>query len=214
MTQLPNQKTVITAGEIENCERWKLPQVESGEHKPVYGPLTARQLEYIQTQAYNEGFAQGQQDGYTAGFKEAKNKITALEHLFLHLFEPAQQLDEAVDQQLLDLLQILLSQFLQREINLQPDYVINIVKQAKALLPVLTRHVCLYLHPDDLILIKETKIIPEQGENPWRIIEDKNLLRGGCRIESDTTRLDASLEAQIRSMMQTLQAPETSQEVK
>ncbi|MDX1300462.1 MAG: flagellar assembly protein FliH, partial [Pseudomonas sp.] len=68
-------------------------------------PLTLDELEAIREDAYNEGFATGEKDGFHAGQLKAKQeadtalaaKIAGLEQLMTQLFEPIAEQDQQVE---------------------------------------------------------------------------------------------------------------------
>lgn len=58
---------------LTDYERWKLPRVD--------GPMvssTAKELESIQEQAYNEGFALGQKEGFEQKKQETGKKCSII----------------------------------------------------------------------------------------------------------------------------------------
>lgn len=49
----------------------------------------------------------------------------------------------------------------------------------------------LMLHPADVAIVREG--LGEQiKQHGWQLIEDESIERGGCRIESDATHIDAT----------------------
>ncbi|MOA37801.1 flagellar assembly protein H [compost metagenome] len=50
------------------------------------------------------------------------------------------------------------------------------------------------VNPQDFELIKALR---DRHEESWRILEDDALLPGGCRIETEHTRIDASIETRL-----------------
>jgi flagellar assembly protein FliH len=41
----------------------------------------------------------------------------------------------------------------------------------------------------------------ERHEETWRIVEDESLLPGGCRVETEHSRIDASIETRVIQVM-------------
>jgi flagellar assembly protein FliH len=50
------------------------------------------------------------------------------------------------------------------------------------------------VNPQDFALVKAMR---ERHEETWRILEDETLQPGGCRVESEHSRIDATVEARI-----------------
>ena len=55
------------------------------------------------------------------------------------------------------------------------------------------RAICsLHLHPEDAQLVHE--LLPaSDSETQWHIIEDVSVGRGGCRVATDTSQVDATV---------------------
>ncbi|HEA26130.1 MAG TPA: hypothetical protein ENH92_03325, partial [Ectothiorhodospiraceae bacterium] len=58
------------------------------------------------------------------------------------------------------------------------------------------------LHPEDAVLLRE--FLPESAEQEYRIVENGAIQRGGCMVEASNSRVDATVEKQISSMVAAL----------
>jgi flagellar assembly protein FliH len=56
------------------------------------------------------------------------------------------------------------------------------------------------LHPDDASLIREVYSMSDQ-EQGWVINEDPLISRGGCRVVTETSRVDATLESRLANII-------------
>src|SRR5690554_1301929 len=82
------------------------------EAEPEVKPFTVEELEQIRTEAYNEGFATGERDGFHSGQlkaqQEAKTRLEArvaeLEAVMTHLMEPIRGQDAQIEDMLIELL--------------------------------------------------------------------------------------------------------------
>ncbi len=179
-------------------ERWEVPVVES------VGPMTAEQLHGAYEEAFAEGREAGYQHGYAAGQEAAQAdlgpKVKLFEALLDLLAEPVRQLDEAVEESLLALAFAVARQLVRRELKTEPGQVVAAVRQAMAALPLSSRNMRLYLHPEDVPLVREALSIDE-GAGRWAIVDDPLLTRGGCRVESDSSRIDASVESRLAAVV-------------
>jgi len=61
-------------------------------------------------------------------------------------------------------------------------------------LPLGVGNVRLYINPQDF---EQVKALRERHEETWRIVEDESLLPGGCRVETEHSRIDATIETRI-----------------
>jgi flagellar assembly protein FliH len=162
--------------------------------------LTAEQIEDIQRQAHEEGFELGRGEGLTAGKKELQARVQRLEAVMAALAQPLKDLDDAIEEELLALAMAVARQLVRREIKTDPGQIVAVVREALAVLPAASRRVRLHLHPDDAALVRDALSVPE-GDNAWRIMEDPVLTRGGCRIITETSQVDATLESRLNAVI-------------
>ncbi len=190
---------VIRGEELTDCQTWLVPEVkQQGEAKAR--PLTARQLEAIHKRAREEGFRQGLEEGKAAGLKQLQDQIHKLTTIVQLLDQPLAELDAAVERQLTELAMLVARQLVRRELKSEPEQVIAVVREALAALPVATRNVRLALHPEDAALIRET-LVRDQEEAQLKIVDDPVQSRGGCRVISDTSQIDASVESRLNAVI-------------
>jgi flagellar assembly protein FliH len=190
---------IIRSEELSDCQTWLVPEVKR-EGVRQTKPVTARQLEEIQNQARQEGFQQGLQEGRDAGLKELRERVQVLEKIVHSLDKPFEQLDETVEQQLAQLAMLVARQLVRRELKTEPEQVIAVVREALAALPVAVRNVRLALHPDDAALIRDVMSVGE-GQQQLQLVEDPVQTRGGCRVFTDTSQIDASVEARLNALI-------------
>jgi flagellar assembly protein FliH len=197
----------------DKCQRWSLPDL--GQSDTGYsGKVTAEELEKIQQQAYQEGFERGRLEGLDAGRQEMIDGAIRLQQLMYALTRPFEDLDQAVEQELLELVFSITRQLVGSEIQANPGQIMTIVRRAVAVLPSASRNLQLHLHPEDAQLVRE--LLPaSDGETQWHIIEDITVGRGGCRVSTDTSQVDATVEARLDNIIASLlgsEGDEDSQE--
>lgn len=165
--------------------------------------ITANQLERLQKQAYDEGFALGQREGLAAGQAVLREQGQRLNQLMEKLNTPFVDLDQQVEQELLLLVTTMVRQMVRREIKADPGQVVAVVREAMASLPVAARNVRLHLQPEDAVLLREVLTMHDEGAS-WRMVEDPMLTRGGCRVVTDTSYVDASIETRLATLIANL----------
>lgn len=180
-----------------SAERWSAPAID-GSDSP--GFMTAESLQELQKQAYDEAFAEGLEAGKAAGAKEVSARALRLEEILNALARPLDDVDDAVEEQLVELAIALVRQLFRREISIEPEHVIGVVREAIQLLPVASRNVRVLLHPDDARLVHET-LSQSDGECAWTVVEDPLVTRGGCRVVTENSRIDASTEARLQAVI-------------
>lgn len=197
---------VITRESLENYKEWSTPSVGSDKSGTVKittrNPhmLTANQVEKVQKQAYDEAYAAGMKEGLEAGKQEAISRVKNLEQLMQSLAQPFQQLDQEVEDELVTLAIGIVRQLVRREIKTDPGQVVAVVREAVAALPVVSRNIRLHLHPEDAVIVQEVLSLSE-SERAWTVIEDPSISRGGCRVVSENSQVDATLEARLAQII-------------
>ena len=192
---------IIPKEDMEGIENWSLPEVSvAGRREPTARPLTASQIEDLQQQAREEAFQQGRQEGLEAGKKEIRARVRELESLMQTLARPLEQLDSQIENELVHLALAVARQLVRRELKTDPGQVLSVVREAMAALPLAARNVRLHLHPEDATLVREMLALGD-NERGWQIVEDPVLSRGGCKISSDTSQIDASVERRLHTVI-------------
>ncbi|MGE8360510.1 flagellar assembly protein FliH [Pseudomonas sp.] len=172
-------------------------------------PLTLDELEAIRQDAYNEGFATGEKDGFRAGQLKAKQeadtalggKLASLEQVMSHLLDPIAEQDQQLEAALVSLVSHMTRQVIQRELNTDSSQIRHVLREALKLLPMGADNVRIHINPQDFEMIKALR---DRHEETWRILEDDSLLPGGCRVESEHTRIDASVETRMNQAIKQL----------
>jgi flagellar assembly protein FliH len=201
---------IAASAEDAAIARWDLPAVE--------GPLVQRRgagvnvmhLEAVERDAWEQGLAAGHTEGVRRGQAELAARINdvnvkyaALEAILGTLAKPLDQLDTAMEQELTRLALIIGKHLVRRELRIDPSQVIGIIRDTVGLLPLATRDMKVHLHPDDAAIVRE-KLATPTGESEWVLKEDPLLARGGCRITTATSSIDARLESRVAEAVNSL----------
>ncbi len=217
-------KLIDKAKADEGYQRWELPQVAELPAADIEAVspsslLTAEQLENIQAQAYkeawDEGFIKGREKGLAAGQAEIVQRAALLDGLAQALSQPFEALDAAVEQALVDLAVTLAQALVRRELRSDPGQVVAVVREALAALPVASRHVHVCLHPDDVAVVSEALVARDAGSDAgrdWHLREDPTLMRGDCRILSENSQIDATMEKRLATVVAQLSGGEREQD--
>lgn len=181
-------------------ERWSAPAID-GSDQP--GFMTAEGLQQLQKQAYDEAYAEGLEAGRADGTREIAARVGRIEQILDALTQPLRTVDDQVEEQLVELAMILVKQLFRREVSVEPAHVIGVVREAIQMLPVASSNVRVFLHPDDARLVLDT-LSPTDGECAWTVVEDPLINRGGCRVVTDTSRIDATTESRLNAAISNL----------
>ncbi len=91
-------------------------------------------------------------------------------------------------------------QLVRRELQTDPAQVVGVVREALAVLPLATREVRLVLHPEDATLVREALALHESTEQ-LQIEEDPVQSRVGCRVLSEASQIDATVESRLNAVI-------------
>ena len=181
----------------ETPTAWDVPAIELSNEEPL---ITAGDLESLQQEAYDEAFEKGRAEGLAAGEAAVRERAERLDELLQALAKPFDRLDETVEKQLVELAIAVVRQLFRREIRIEPTHVIGVVREAIQLLPIASQNVQVHLHPEDATLIREA-LSPAEGELAWGIVEDPLITRGGCRVTTENSQVDATAESRLQAVI-------------
>lgn len=185
-------------------ERWEVPAIDGPDGR---GLVTAGQLQNLQKAAYDEAYEAGLEAGKKAGEQEVLRRVARLDQLLLALARPFDELDEVVEKQLAELSIAVAKQLFRREIQIDPGHVIGVVREAIQLLPAAARNIKIYLHPADAKLVLES-LSPTDGERAWKVVEDPLIDRGGCKVGTENSRIDAQAETRFQAVISAITGDE------
>lgn len=202
-------KPAIPKEQLTAYERWELPNFGSTDmgNKAAFSQQsdeieielpTAAEIEEIQRQAREEGYQAGHAEGYQDGknegnqtaYTETSQQITVL----MNAMEQAlQQADQDIAQDLLKLSLEVARQMVQQTLKSNPEILLNTIREAIGSLPHFNQGAHLVLHPDDATIVRAS--MGEQlSHTGWKIFEDTLIARGGARVDTAHSQIDATLE--------------------
>ena len=205
----------IISPQAQEYERWELPDVgrdgARGGQNATSSLMTAKQLEKIHAQAYEEGLALGKREALEKGRAMVDEQAARLSHICSQLETPLQALDKEVIDELTGLAMVIAQHIIRREIKTDPGQVVATIEQAVGELPVASRGVRLHLNPDDSILVREM-MAEKIGAAGWEIVDDPLLTRGGCKVTTETSHIDASVERRLSRIVAELMGGEREED--
>lgn len=187
----------IPKEQLSAYQRWEL----SAFDKPQEGVKlpTADEIQHIQQQAYQEGFAAGMKDGRAEGHAVAQQ----MQSLMAELNHSMQQFETAMAREIMDLALDIARQMVRSALAVNPDLVLAVVREAIESLPHVNQNPMLILHPEDALLVRDM-LAHEYQENVWRVVDDPQMERGGCRVETATAEIKADMEGRWQRIVAAL----------
>lgn len=180
-------------------ERWQPPSVDVPAGAAVGAMMTADRIEVLETAARKEGYEDGRREGLEAAQAEVAAKLDELQTLIRAIATPLAAVDEAVERELLTLAMTLARQIVRREMHLQPDEIVPVVREAVSALPATEGPVAIRLHPEDVELVREALGADTESDG-WALRSDPELTRGDCIAECGLSQVDARLETRLNAL--------------
>lgn len=200
--------TVTAKGQLTAWQRWELPTFDV--KQAVAPPLpagaslpdlpTAAEIEQMHVQAHEEGYA--------AGYAEGEQKAQRLAALMDALDKELQQVDQQIAQDLLDLSLEIAKQMLKQALRVKPDLLLGVVREAIGSLPHFNQHAHLVVHPADAELLR-TSMGEHLAHMGWKILEDAQMERGSCRVETAHSQIDATLATRWKRVVSSIGKDDT-----
>jgi flagellar assembly protein FliH len=195
---------VIPKERLTAYQRWELASFddEQGEYG-ASGKNNVSSLEAIKEAARASGHA----EGFAEGLRESQAHSEALRERLNELFKNTQSqlssIQEQLSEQTLELALTLAKAMLHQALNVKPELILPVVREAIGKLPAISGHAHLLLNPDDLKLVNEL-MKDELAAYGIKTRPDISLQRGGCRIETHTGAADASIESRWQRISKAL----------
>ena len=194
---------------LDDVQSWQPPDVRrASTEKPASQRhpqiRSARELELLQKRAWDEAYQSGRREGLDKGLAEGRDEVRKQARIFRDLAAalaaPLKAVETEVEHELASLALAMAREVIGRELHDHPDFILSLVPQAVAALPSGAREIKVRLNPADAALLHEH--LPDgDGEASWSIIEDGRISRGGCRVETPASTVDATLESRLGAVV-------------
>lgn len=197
----PEPAPSITAEELEAIRQaaWEEGMREGREAGFAKG-LEEGKLEGLQ-QGHQAGLEQGREEGLAMGREQVEQQIACWQGLAARLANPLSELDEAVEQQLIGLVQQLARALIRHEAETSPRLLLEALKQGLSLLPAAEQGVTLLLHPDDVTRIEQAFGAEECAARGWRLRSDPTLSPGDLQLATELSSMDLTLSGRIDQLL-------------
>jgi len=202
-------------------------EVEPKEEEPQ--PLTLEDIEAIRVSAYEDGFNEGKEAGFIKGveegklqglseghqegleqgleqgLKEGQVKVDAQtlhwQQLVSRLHRPLEKLDDSVEFQLIKLATTLAEQMVRCEVTVNPQVILQALKQAVKALPASDQTLVISFHPEDLLFVQAAFSESECKKRGWDLRSEPTLLRGDCHVQTKTSSIDYTFATRVEQVL-------------
>lgn len=158
--------------------------------------VVGERLEALRIEAHAEGYAAGLIEGREMAYAECRidtaQDAASFREVGVAFGHEVAEANESMAQDILTLALDLAKAMLKSALVIKPELILPVISDAVLHLPAVTQPATLHVHPQDAALIRK-HMEADLTKAGWRINEDSLLERGGCRVETATNQIDATL---------------------
>lgn len=161
---------------------------------------------YLEQEAYDKGFAQGEKDGFELGRKRAENIVSDMKRLFEDLTGLKGKLAKSYEQELLAMVLAIARKVIHLE-TLKDETLIERTVASALRLAADRSEVSLRINPKDVELMEKVKpgvFARFKDLKGLALSPDPSLTRGGCMLESPCGDVDGRIETQLEHIAQVI----------
>jgi len=205
--------SVIPKEKLSAYQRWELAsfgeaaplarQEQNAQNEQQLAAELAAAREEARRQGHAEGFEEGRRAGQEAGRAEVLKEAAQLRQITANFTTETGKANENVAEELLTLGLDLAKAMLKTALKVRPELMLPIVSEAIRYLPSVQQPALLVLHPKDAQIVR-THLADELDKAGWRVAEDVQMAQGGCRIETATNQIDATIEMRWQRLAESL----------
>jgi flagellar assembly protein FliH len=170
------------------------------EHAPAPNYPTEEELAAIREEArqqgYDAGFKAGHDDGVAQALDEQRaateQALAPVREIADNFSAALREADQAISNEVLELALHLAKGMIKTALRVKPELILPVVREAIEYLPVLQQPALLILNPEDAAVVREG-IAEELDKGGWRVIDDPTIERGGCRVDTASNQIDATV---------------------
>lgn len=152
---------------------------------------------------FNQGKAAGELAGKTDIDQQLNEVLTPLSALKSLLEEGYNQQINEQQSLILDLVRRVSQQVIRCELTLQPQQILALIEETLAALPDNQGNIAIHLEPS---AVKQLQNLAADKVADWHLVADADISAGGCRIVTEHTDADASVETRLNACMDQVQA--------
>lgn len=207
----PQEETVA-----DDYARWQPRDIGQGTARSAAAEAPSEQGQQRQD-GYQEGFQQGLADGQRQARELLAQQTQQLQSAMSALREPAQWIDHQLESEMLSLTLNLAQQLLRYHIDVAPQRLVHIIKEAVSRLPVTNSPVTIHLNPADYTRIQALNPQADEHEGAsvdpsWRWIEDASVSEGGSMIHCGDSLIDDTVEHRLAGLVERMLREEPQQD--
>lgn len=194
------QEQQLAAGFEEGLAKGRLEGVAEGRREG---------LQQGQQEGHEKGMQQGLQQGLQQAQKQVDARMAEVDEVLKSLTHAMNDQDYMLEQALLNLVVAVARTVVDRELQIDTSHILYVVRKALAALPPSRDNVRIFVHPADVALLREAQ---ERAGDAWRVLPDDSVAKGGCRVETEQSLVDYTVEHRFAAMVEQMLSGELGNE--
>jgi flagellar assembly protein FliH len=154
------------------------------------------EVEKIKKDAYDAGFAKGEEEGLRAGKTAFDEKIAAISQQIIVLAGEQERIQKENEAELLTLIRAMVAKLVNHEVSVNHKVIEKCLARAMTYVVGQSR-VVVHLNPEDFLIIKDVVMEDPlflEGAGRVELMEDLAVKQGGCLLVTEFGEIDATLE--------------------
>jgi flagellar assembly protein FliH len=183
----------------DSSERVKRDRAQAEENARTVSQI----LKQVRQEAYEEGFKTGYVDGMGRAEKQLDAERTQLLQMSANFQQALAMQDVNIAESVLSLALDLAKAMMKTKLQADPQAVIPVVLDAMHYLPQVKQPARIIVNHEDAKVLR-SHIGEELREQGWQLVEDAQIERGGCLVETAENQIDATNEMRWKRLVQGL----------
>jgi flagellar assembly protein FliH len=186
---------VIPKSKLSAFERWDMGSFDATP-KVATVASTAAMAKEIAARSHAEGFEAGRREGLEAGKREAISenaaRVARLDTLISAMAGDLARLDAELARDVVELGLTVARKIIGAAVELRPEVVLHAVEEALRHLGRVQGEIHVLVHPEDAAIV-EPHLHATAGARTWKLKADATVARGGCRVLTSGSEVDATI---------------------
>lgn len=185
---------------VVDFESWQAPDLTRHKEKE----LDAAAIAALRQSAYDEGFAQGLQEGEAQGLALTQDRADQFLALLQGIDQPLVAMDAHLAREVAHLAALVGAELARCEITADSEVLYRHVQRISEALPALQHPPKIFLHPQDRLMVAEHIAALPDGHpaKGWALHDEHSLDRGDCRLQGRDSQLTADLAVMAKDIVQ------------
>lgn len=161
---------------------------------------------YVEKEAYEKGFAQGEKDGLELGQKRIETVVQQMATLLQEIQNQGESLYKTYEREMLQLALSISKKILHHELQVNGEVITATLREVSKHI-VDQRKIVIRVNPVDFQFLQThagSVLSAEKGGQGVEMIKDPSITRGGCVVETAFGSIDGTIETQFDQIVSLL----------